>query len=228
MEDFFMSNLKPFTEVYISETDSKGNKRIYDMLLSCAFNARAKKLGIPENNTSIDDIVSHIIQYLESTDFYTTPASKKYHDAFNGGLLYHSLCVYNKMLELIQIPTFSSVDVASATLVTLTHDWCKIGIYTPYMKNIKDESGNWTQQLSYQSADNHLGLGHSTQSLIMLMQFCNTPYTKLSFDEMAAIKWHMGSWDISQYDQEDFNKCNSNIPLVKLIQFADQLACTQF
>ncbi len=218
-----------FIYANISENDPIGNPRIYNTLLTYALTARAKNRGLPEGDTSVEKLAAHIISYLENkTDFYTSPASLKYHEAFAGGLVYHSLCVYNKMLELIKLPSFQNVDIASATLVALTHDWCKIGKYSTYTKNVKNDDDVWIQQEAYKYAEDHMGLGHSTQSLIMLMQFCTSKYTNLTFDEMAAIRWHMYTWDISQYDQEDMNKCNNNIPMVKLIQFADQLACANF
>jgi hypothetical protein len=218
----------PFVYAIISENDPIGNKRIYNALLVQSLVNRAIAREMPTGDNTIDNLSLHITDWLSKTDFYISPASLKYHDAFEGGLMYHSLCVYNKMLELIKIPSFQHVDIASATLVALTHDWCKIGKYDTYFKNVKDDAGNWQQQLAYKYSEDHMGLGHCTQSLVMLMQFCNTKYTSLTFDEMAAIQWHMYTWDMSDYDKEDMNKCNNNIPLVKLIQFADQLACTQF
>lgn len=224
--NFYMQET-PFGYANISESDVVGNKEIYCRLLKSALFKRATDRNASDF-TSMDALVTHIIDWLNSTDFFIAPASLKYHDAFEGGLMYHCLCVYNKMLELIKLPSFESVDIASATLIALTHDWCKIGLYGTYFKNVKDDSGNWVQQLNYKYDESHMGLGHSTQSLVMLMQLCNNKYTKLTFDEMAAIKWHMYTWDMTQYDQEDFNRCNNHIPLVKLIQFADQLACADF
>ena len=71
-------------------------------------------------------------------------------------------------------------------------------------------------------------LGHGTQSLIMVMQLCCSKLTSLSFDEMAAIRWHMDAWDIGHYDDWDLNQCNERVPLVRMIQFADQLAITTY
>lgn len=219
----------PFVYANISENDLVGNQQIYNNLLTEALLARAKSRRIPADEPLVHNLSQHIISYLtDKTDFYTSPASLKYHEAFDGGLVYHSLCVYNKMLELIKLPSFQNVDIASATFVALTHDWCKIGKYSTYIKNVKNDNGEWVQQSAYKHSEDHMGLGHSTQSLIMVMQFCTSKYTKLTFDEMAAIRWHMYTWDMSDYDKEDMNKCNNNIPMVKLIQFADQLACVNY
>ena len=69
-----------------------------------------------------------------------------------------------------------------------------------------------------------LGLGHGPQSLIMLSQFCTNKYTKLTFDEMAAIRWHMSTYDVTSYDLNDMSECCVKIPLVLLTQFADHLS----
>jgi hypothetical protein len=62
----------------------------------------------------------------------------------------------------------------------------------------------------------------------MAMQLCNSRLTSLTFEEMAAIRWHMDSWDIGHYDEIDLAKCNEKIPMVRMIQFADQLAITSY
>ena len=72
-----------------------------------------------------------------------------------------------------------------------------------------------------------MGLGHGPQSLVILSQFCNTKYTLLNFDEMAAIRWHMYTYDVTSYDVDDLNKCSTSIPLVMLTQFSDQLAARE-
>ena len=59
---------------------------------------------------------------------------------------------------------------------------------------------------------------------MMVSQFCTTKSTNLTFDEMAAIRWHMYTYDVTSYDVDDLNKCNNKIPLVLITQFADQMA----
>ena len=209
------------------------NTVIYNELLHSVMSRRAETAGIEvsaEKLSTIDNLVDSMISWLSSTDFYTAPASLRYHDAYPGGLLYHTLQVYNKVIELLELPTFKSVvDPDSAVLVALTHDWCKINKYESYMKNVKDPvTGDWSMQPAYKYSESYMGLGHGPQSLIMLTQFCKSKYTKLSFDEMAAIRWHMYTYDVTSYDMEDLNKCNNNIPLVRLIQFADQLAIVTY
>ena len=77
-----------------------------------------------------------LIEWLRVSDFYTAPASTKYHDAYTGGLLVHTLNVYNNIMTLSQLPQFKSSmkdeDIFSAALIALVHDWCKIGLYESY------------------------------------------------------------------------------------------------
>jgi hypothetical protein len=198
---------------------------IYESLIAGSIALRA-------NNAEYEKVIptiKAIIEWLRTNDFYTGPASTKYHESFHGGLLLHSLKVYNKMIELHALKSFQKVAIASATLVALTHDWCKIGKYESYIKNEKNPKTQlWEEKLAYKCSDKYLGLGHGPQSLMMLSQFCTTPLTNLSFDEMAAIRWHMYTYDVTSYDINDLNRCGNKIPLVILTQFADQLAAGDY
>ena len=198
---------------------------IYESLIAGSIALRA-------NNAEYEQVIptiKAIIEWLRTNDFYTGPASTKYHESFHGGLLLHSLKVYNKMIELHALKSFQKVAIASATLVALTHDWCKIGKYESYFKNEKNPKTKiWEEKLAYRCTDKYLGLGHGPQSLMMLSQFCTTPLTNLSFDEMAAIRWHMYTYDVTSYDINDLNRCGNKIPLVVLTQFADQLAAGDY
>jgi len=197
---------------------------LYESLIAGALIYRAKSK--PDYDESkIIPIITSILQWIKGTDFYDAPASTRFHGAYEGGLLNHSLSVYNKMVELHEVKTFKDVNLGSATLVALTHDWCKIGKYEQYIKNEKNRTtGQWEEKLAYRWNDKYIGLGHGPQSLIMVSQFCTTSLTSLTFEEMAAIRWHMYTYDVTSYDVDDLNKCNSKIPLVLLTQFADQMA----
>lgn len=222
-------------ELYVWEpisvkTTSEENANTYNRLLKNAIINRAIGRGLSEGIEEIDKLVNSICSWLSNTDFYTAPASTRFHESCAGGLVMHSLKVYNEVLQLVQLPHFKSANIDSAVLIALTHDWCKINQYEPYMKNVKDDDGDWHQILSYKTReeDASVRLGHGPQSLIMLMQFCNNRYTCLTSDEMAAIRWHMYTYDVTSYDIRDLNICNQNVPLVHLIQFADQLAIVNY
>ena len=56
-------------------------------------------LEIVENNIKRDGI-KELIAWLETTDFFVCPASAKFHSAEAGGLCFHSLNVYKRLLKL--------------------------------------------------------------------------------------------------------------------------------
>lgn len=228
--DSLPKNLDKYMAMVGQELDLINNHQdaritLYESLLAGSLALRAKERCEEFDSSKVIPVITAILTWLRERDFYTAPASTKYHDSFHGGLLLHSLKVYNKMIELHGIKSFSKVKLGSATLVALTHDWCKLGRYESYIKNEKDPvTGQWNEKLAYRVSDKSLGLGHGPQSLMMISQFCTTKLTNLDFDEMAAIRWHMYTYDVTYYDVNDLNHCQHKIPLVCLIQFADQLA----
>ena len=40
-----------------------------------------------------------LLDYLNKTDFFTAPASSKFHSAYPGGLVEHSVNVYHRFLK---------------------------------------------------------------------------------------------------------------------------------
>jgi len=230
-------NLNDYIEMVGKEQDIVNNHHearitIYESLIAGSLAIRSLTRVSEANDNDFSKVIPSIkamIEWLRTTDFYKAPASTKYHEPFHGGLLLHSLKVYNSMIELSKLKCFSKVNIASATLVALTHDWCKIGKYEPYFKNEKNPTTHlWEEKLAYKYSDKYLGLGHGPQSLMMVSRFCTTPATVLSFDEMSAIRWHMFTYDVTSYDINDLNKCSNKIPLVLLTQFADQLAAGDY
>ncbi|MBQ2469187.1 MAG: hydrolase, partial [Clostridia bacterium] len=47
------------------------------------------------------DGIDKLLGWLETSDFFTCPASTKYHGAYRGGLLEHSLNVYDELQRLL-------------------------------------------------------------------------------------------------------------------------------
>lgn len=216
--------------------DGEAKTTYYEELLAKSLIERAhlKDPAISESNQDkIFPYIKHILGWLREGDFYTCPASTKYHDACYAGLLTHTLSAYNQLVALRSVPKFKLVAEEqwwSAVFAMLVHDWCKIGRYESYIKNVKNnETGEWEQVSAYKYREDGMGrLGHATQSLVVAMQLCNSKYTSLTFEEIAAIRWHMDNWDMTSYDAEDLQRCNNKIPMVRMIQFADQLAVTEY
>ena len=196
-------------------------------------NQRDPKVSV-DNQEKIFPYIKYILEWLRKGDFYTCPASTKYHDAVYAGLLNHTLKVYNQLVALRSIPKFHPVvqdQWWSAVFAVLVHDWCKIGRYEQYLKNVKNEEKDvWEKVAAYRYREDGVGrLGHATQSLVMVMQLCTcSKYTSLTFEEISAIRWHMDNWDMTSYDANDLQKCNESIPMVRMVQFADQLAVTNY
>ena len=93
-----------------------------------------------------EEDVNNVLQYLDSTDFFTAPASTKYHGAYEGGLCEHSLHVYDNLVKLQQVFGFAldQNDTDSITIVSLFHDFGKINFYKQEIKHRKvyDDKGN--------------------------------------------------------------------------------------
>lgn len=160
------------------------------------------------------------IDWLRNTDFYSAPASTKYHDSEPGGLLKHTLRVVNKIIELSQIPSFSSIPIEEAIIVAIAHDWCKIGLYEQYMRNVKDEqTGAWHQVPSYRCKGPSIPFGHGTASMYIAQKFF-----RLSIEQALAIRWHMGEYNVADSESHDYYEANENYPLVSMLQFADRLS----
>lgn len=197
--------------------------RQYELKLQAVFEMKAAKMPASSEEV-MKRRFSRCVEWLRSTDFYRCPASTRYHESHPFGLLQHSLKVFNKTLELLRLPSFADVDISSAVLCSLTHDWCKIGNYEEYMRNVKNEqTGKWEQVPSYRLNMTSLTLGHGVTSMFLVSRFLN-----LTPEEAAAIRWHMGHWRVIPSEESELQRCNEIYPLVHLVQFADQLAITEY
>ena len=160
------------------------------------------------------------ISWLETTDFYTAPASTKYHDSDASGLLRHTLKVINNVTELSHMSQFKDVDLAEAILAAIVHDWCKINFYEEYYRNVKDdETGKWEKVPAYRCKDSDLPFGHGVTSLFIAQKIF-----KLSVEQALAVRWHMSLSDVSEYEKYDLYVANARYPMVMLLQIADQLS----
>ena len=158
--------------------------------------------------------IEKVIQSLGSLDFFTAPASTKYHDAEEGGLCHHSLRVYSELIKLCD----STIPRESIAVVALLHDVCKVGFYTVSTRNVKDNSGKWTQ-VPYYAIDDKLPLGHGEKSVIMLL----TAGLHLNTEEIMAIRWHMGGFE-NQNHHGSLSQAYSEYPLALYLHLADMKA----
>lgn len=168
--------------------------------------------------------IAKTLSWIRSTDFFVAPASTIYHESRPHGLLYHTLTVVEKIKELYNVPSFSSVSVADAVFVALVHDWCKIGLYEQYTRNVKNEvTGEWEKVPAYRRKPSWMPLGHGAGSLWLAHRLF-----KISTSEALAIRWHMGEYNVASNEMDELHRANETEPLVQMLQFADRLSITQY
>ena len=128
-----------------------------------------------------------LLDWLETTDFYTAPASTRFHGACENGLVMHSLNVYHVLHDKY----FTSEDnLESFTIVSLLHDLCKANYYKAGFRNVKNEAtGQWEKVPTYNVQD-AFPFGHGEKSVYLVERFI-----RLKPTEAIAIRWHMGGFD---------------------------------
>ena len=131
-----------------------------------------------------------LLEWLLKTDFFTTPASAKYHCACENGLIMHSLSVFKVMIEKHFDESVDNLE--SFTICALLHDLCKAQFYKVSSRNVKNEqTGQWEKQ-PYYAIDDKFPYGHGEKSVFLIERFM-----RLKIDEAIAIRWHMGGFDDS-------------------------------
>ena len=159
--------------------------------------------------------IMELMEWLETTDFYTCPASSKYHLSCEGGLLKHSLNVYDELKRLLAAYPEIKVSEESVCIAALFHDLCKINFYKTEMRNRKNSSGNWEQYAVYtRSEEFHFG-GHGSKSVYLLQRFI-----QLTDEEAVAINCHMSCWDGNTTVGESY----AQFPFAWLLHVADESA----
>lgn len=130
---------------------------------------------------------AELLDFLRDTDFYTAPASTRFHGAHEGGLVEHSVNVWNEICRLMRV--YKDVVIAPAesiALVSLLHGLCKIGCYKTELRNAK-ENGVWIQKPYYTFVEDFPYGGHGSKSVFLIQRFMT-----LSDEEAVAINCHMG------------------------------------
>lgn len=176
------------------------------------------------NKEVADNVWDRFHTWIASTDFFRAPASTRFHGSFESGLVQHHLDVYNETVDLLTLPKFKDVNAVSAYLVALVHDFCKIGLYDPYFRNVKnDVTGQWEQVQAFKYDKPQYPFGHGVSSMYLANQFF-----RLTREESLAVRWHMGSYRCATEDFSELQDSNERYPLVLLLQFADQLSITAY
>ncbi|HIU32567.1 MAG TPA: hydrolase [Candidatus Caccousia avistercoris] len=129
-----------------------------------------------------------LLEWLRRTDFFTAPASSKFHCACPGGLVQHSVSVYRAMMEKYFDPEKDNEE--SFAICALLHDVCKAQFYKEGFRNVKnEETGAWEKRSFYMVEDS-FPYGHGEKSVFLIERFL-----RLKTSEAMAIRWHMGGFD---------------------------------
>ena len=161
------------------------------------------------------DGMSELMAWLDKSDFYTCPASAKYHGSHPEGLIEHSLNVYDEFKRLLTAYPEISISEESATIITLFHDLCKVNLYVTEKRNRKNAQGMWESYDAYTFNEKlHYG-GHGSKSVFILQN-----YIRLTPEEAVAINCHMSSWD----GNKDVGAAFEQFPVAWLLHVADESA----
>lgn len=184
--------------------------------------------------------IENLLGFIRKSDFYTAPASTRFHLSEEGGLLKHSLHVYECLNAKLSAPIWKDVlkNVPRETIliVSLLHDLCKTYYYVGDYKNQKtydvdkvnaasprevkhDAKGNYIwETVPCYTVDNKYPLGHGSKSVVFILQ-----YMKLSMEEITAITYHMGAYcDSSQWNE--LGQAYEKYPLALALHQADMEA----
>lgn len=155
-----MTNKERFIEIYKTKIHREGSDKLLEFLLS------------------------------RNSDFFDAPASARFHGSYEGGLLEHSLNVYDCLCDYlsrkrVQETYHLNYTDESIAIVALLHDLCKINCYKKGTRNVK-ENGQWIQVPTFEYHDT-LPYGHGEKSVYMI-----SGYMRLTREEAFAIRYHMG------------------------------------
>ena len=156
-----MTNKERFIEIYKSKITREGSDRLLAYLCS------------------------------DSCDFFTAPASTRFHGSYEGGLLEHSLNVYDCLCDILSRPRIKEIygiefSEESIAIAALLHDLCKTNFYKVSYRNVKNPEGRW-ESVPYYTIEDKLPYGHGEKSVYII-----SGYMRLTRDEAFAIRYHMG------------------------------------
>lgn len=158
-----------------------------------------------------------LLAWLESSDFFTAPASTRFHGNYEGGLCEHSVNVWEELVRLLKAYPEVKVTAESAAIVALLHDLCKVGCYKQELRNTK-VNGVWVQRPVYVFDEDFCYGGHGSKSVYLAQK-----YIALNDVEATAINCHMGFSDRSPGDFSLGSAYEKNA-LAWLLHVADESA----
>lgn len=161
-----------------------------------------------------------LLDYMlsDKSDFFTAPASTRFHGSHEGGLLEHSLNVYRCLVDYLSRPRAKEVykmdySAESVAICALLHDLCKMNFYKVDYRNAKNDRGEW-EKVPYYTVDDRLPYGHGEKSVYII-----SGYMRLSREEAFAIRYHMGFSGVE--DKNSIGKAFEMFPLAFALSVAD-------
>ena len=158
-----------------------------------------------------------LLDWITGTDFFTAPASTRFHGDYEGGLVEHSVNVWRELIRLLKAYPEIKTSAETAAIISLLHDLCKIGCYKTEMRNVKD-GANWVRRPFYKFEEDFCYGGHGAKSVFLIQRFM-----PLSDEEAVAVNCHMGFADRSSGDYS-LGNAYEHYPLAWLLHVADESA----
>lgn len=125
--------------------------------------------------------IRKLITYLQEKDYFSAPASTRFHASHVGGLAEHSWSVY-KLFRKKNKEFNLNLPEETVIICSLLHDLCKVGVYSE--RTLKNGEPS---KIPYELNED-LPLGHCTKSIFLIRRFI-----ELTEEEALIIRWHM-SW----------------------------------
>ena len=184
--------------------------------------AREKFIAIYRENIHREG-ADKLLEHLDSpaSDFFTAPASTRYHGSREGGLCEHSINVYQCLKNYLARPEVVaeyglSYEEETVAIAALLHDICKVNCYKVSQRNVKRPDGRW-ESVPYYEFDDQLPYGHGEKSV-----YIASGYMRLTREEAFAIRYHMGF--STEIDARNVGNAFAAYPLAVALYIADMEA----
>lgn len=167
-----------------------------------------------------------LLDYLTNKcDFFTAPSSTRFHGAYEGGLVQHSVNVYHCLKDYLarqRVKDMYGMNYSEETIaiVALLHDLCKVNFYTVDYRNAKNADGVW-EKVPYYTISDSMPYGHGEKSVYIVSGYFYGE-NRLTREEAFAIRYHMGF--SGNEDKNSIGKALEMYPLAFALSVADMEA----
>ena len=167
-----------------------------------------------------------LLDWIENrTDFFDAPASTRYHLAEPGGLVKHSVHVFERLNALCESEDWVAKGISkpqkeSIAICGLLHDLCKANFYKTSTRNVKNEATGQWEKVPFYTVEDQFPYGHGEKSVFLIERFM-----RLKTEEAVAIRWHMGGFDDAvRGGSFAISAAFEKYPLALLLHLADMQA----